>query len=82
MLKQNPSMENKSPLEIGTNALNLDDVKINILERIKRHQNDIVFWKNQLAEADNVTESQSAIVNIKSLQERESELEMVLKYCF
>jgi hypothetical protein len=72
----------KTMLEIGTKALNVDDVKSNILKRIERHQNDIVFWKKQLASANNVTGSESCIHNIKSLQERESELEMVLKYCF
>jgi len=75
-------MENETSLEIGTKALNIADVKSSILERINRHQKDVVFWKKQLADADNVTEAQSAIVNIRSFQERESELEMVLKYCF
>lgn len=75
-------MGNETSLEIGTKALNIADVKSSILERIKRHQNDVVFWKKQLASADNVTECESCISNIRSFQERESELEMVLKYCF
>lgn len=75
-------MENETSLEIGTKALNIADVKSNILERIKRHQNDVMFWKKQLASANNVAECESCINNIRSFQERESELEMVLKYCF
>ena len=75
-------MGNETSLEIGTKALNIADVKSNILERINRHQKDIVFWKKQLTYTDNLTEAQSIIGNIRSFQERESELELVLKYCF
>ena len=63
------------------NKMQMDDARKNIIERIEGHKTNIVLWENQLASANNIVDSEACVKIIKSIRERESELEIVLKYC-
>lgn len=68
--------------EIVVTAKTIGNVKDNIVERIDKHNKEIVIYKKHLKLADDVGKSECCINVIRELKTRISELEMVLKNCF